>query len=268
MLAPVLRPRAVGDVRLPRPQHLSPHRLLQQVLHGARRLRAWADRRQATVSIHAPAWGATTKRSNSTASCLFRVISTVANVESTINIYKEQNFGIFGAYMNRLHFKNLQKTSPSTDVINSNFVYTDIAMDIRKQEHVDTFGVVYQGRNYSGKDLAVSHDEEAIATELYTLFSTRPGQRLLIPTYGCDLRRFIGEPINGDTAYSISSEIQRSISAWVSRVVLKNVIVEPKIDNNEYYIKISIDIPKLGRPNVSLFTKFSKFGNFSRVKGY
>lgn len=170
--------------------------------------------------------------------------------------------------MGAIYLKNLQKTSTATDVVNKHYTFTDVAMDIHQEQRVDMYGVRNRGTSYLGKDLAVTHDEASIADALYSLFATSPGDRLLLPTYGCDIRRFIGENITANTARGLGEKISASIKTWEPRVTVTKITVAPVEDRNEYWIDIRVSVPILGIPSVNVFAKFSKFGDFTRVRDF
>lgn len=75
--------------------------------------------------------------------------------------------------------------------------------------------------NTSGNQLIMVADEEDIKESLYILMHTLPGERLMLPEYGCNLRLLVFENI--DTAFN--NEVQDIIFKAILRY-------EPRIKFN------------------------------------
>ena len=75
--------------------------------------------------------------------------------------------------------------------------------------------------NTSGNQLIMVADEEDIKESLYILMHTLPGERLMLPEYGCNLRLLVFESI--DTAFN--NEVQDIIFKAILRY-------EPRIKFN------------------------------------
>lgn len=61
-------------------------------------------------------------------------------------------------------------------------------------------------------------DDEAIRQSLLLLLSTRPGERVMRPTYGCDLDRLVFSP-NDDTSAGLAMHlVQQAVTRWEPRV--------------------------------------------------
>jgi phage baseplate assembly protein W len=79
--------------------------------------------------------------------------------------------------------------------------------------------------NASGQQLLMVSDEEDIKESLYILMHTIPGERLMLPEYGCNLRLLVFENI--DTAFNND----------VQQIIFKAILqYEPRIKFN--YTKI------------------------------
>lgn len=92
--------------------------------------------------------------------------------------------------------------------------------------------------------------------------TTKKGERPLLPTFGIDLYRYIGEPIVPNTAESIAREIQQGINRWEPRVTIKNIFVIPNPDQLIYNILLIL-IPKLLTDEQLLLG-----GNLAQEKGF
>ncbi len=75
-----------------------------------------------------------------------------------------------------------------------------------------------------GAHMAV--DTEDIRQSLRILFSTQLNERIMRPTYGCDLHSAIFENINDDLLASIRTNITDSILRYEQRVSLEKINIE------------------------------------------
>lgn len=66
--------------------------------------------------------------------------------------------------------------------------------------------------------LALVQGGETVRQALLLLLSTRPGERVLRPEYGCDLHRLVFEPNDDTTAGIAIHHVRRAIERWEPRV--------------------------------------------------
>jgi Bacteriophage baseplate protein W len=66
--------------------------------------------------------------------------------------------------------------------------------------------------------LAWVEGEQTVRQALLLLLSTRPGERVLRPEYGCDLHRLVFEPNDDTTAGVVLHHVRRAIERWEPRV--------------------------------------------------
>lgn len=57
-----------------------------------------------------------------------------------------------------------------------------------------------------------------IEQSLLILFQTRPGERVMQPSYGCRLQDYVFEPMNGATRAGIEAAIRRAITFFEARI--------------------------------------------------
>jgi len=93
-------------------------------------------------------------------------------------------------------------------------------------------------------------DEPDIRSSLDILFSTDPGERVMQPTYGCALRRFVFEPMNVSTKTLMEKTIKDALMFHVPRIIVDKIQIglEENTDtrlitetNNQGFLPISID---------------------------
>ena len=90
-------------------------------------------------------------------------------------------------------------------------------------------------------------DEDDIRQSLVILLGTAVGERILEPTYGCQLHRFVFEPVDTTLRTQIEEYVRDAILYHEPRVVLERVQVTG--DQNEGRLDITVDyrIPTINR---------------------
>jgi phage baseplate assembly protein W len=71
------------------------------------------------------------------------------------------------------------------------------------------------GRN---GEIAMIEDDDAIRQSLLLLISTRPGERIMRPEYGCELHRLVFSPNDDTTAGLAIHYVRRAVERWEPRV--------------------------------------------------
>ena len=123
--------------------------------------------------------------------------------------------------------------------------YTDMFLDMDQEP----FEILIGNRRVSGngRDMKVAFDLNAIRNSINNLFNTLPGERLLLPDYGCDLRQYIFEPISESNARFIGRTITQALKQWEPRVTLVNMNIDAYIERAEYDITLVLEVPFLVR---------------------
>lgn len=85
-----------------------------------------------------------------------------------------------------------------------------------------TFPPTFRERDHT---LELVSEEEDIRQSLYLLIATSPGERILHPAYGCDLQKFVFEPMSETLRHEIKDAVSRAISLFELRVVVEEVEV-------------------------------------------
>ena len=87
--------------------------------------------------------------------------------------------------------------------------------------------------------------KDQIKSNLLNLLLTDIGERVMNPTFGCNLRRFIFEGITSANIDALVASLGNSISIFVPEVTVTNITVVPTPDSNiidltiSYYLNIS-----------------------------
>jgi phage baseplate assembly protein W len=92
-----------------------------------------------------------------------------------------------------------------------------------------------------GRDGGISFvgGEEIIRQSIETILDTDPGERVMLPTFGCGLRRYLMEPNTTATRASMQQEIEDALSRWEPRIQLTSVAVTPGDDPSLVWIEIA-----------------------------
>lgn len=140
--------------------------------------------------------------------------------------------------------------------INKGYLYKDVAFDLEPQYSFNN----QLNRKEFLKDIQAIFDVEAIKNSIVNAFLTSPGQKILNPRFGVDLRRYLFEPIDEFTAESIEDDIKKKLPRWEPRITIENVSVLPNEDNLEYHITLQINVPSLNITGLSIKSKLNSAG--------
>jgi phage baseplate assembly protein W len=81
--------------------------------------------------------------------------------------------------------------------------------------------------------------KDQVKSNLVNLLLTDIGERVMNPTFGCDLKRFIFEGITDENTSLIIESVTNSINIFVPEVTVTNITIIPNTDYN--LIDINID---------------------------
>ena len=88
-----------------------------------------------------------------------------------------------------------------------------------------SFPPTFQKSETDGCSVRMVSDVEDIRDSLTILFSTRPGERVMRPTYGSALEDLLFEPVNVSLITYVKDTIQKSILYYEPRIDLESVEV-------------------------------------------
>lgn len=140
---------------------------------------------------------------------------------------------------------------PSTEeeqALKRGFLYKDVLFDIR----LDYTTNPELFKEAEKVDLQPIYDSACILTSLRNIFTTSPGEKLLNPTFGLDLRDYLFETVSETRAFFIGQDIYEGLSIQEPRVQIESITVTAVIDEQTYEIDLNISIPTLDVNNLSL----------------
>ena len=138
------------------------------------------------------------------------------------------------------------------------YLYKDLFLDLETSVYYNK----QLNKNSILKDVQASFDENAIRNSITNIFLTAPGQKILSPEFGLDLRRYLFEPISDFNAFAIKDDIDNRLPIMEPRVEVENVEVVSLPDDNEYIISLQINIPSLNVYGLSLRSALNNNGYF------
>lgn len=95
----------------------------------------------------------------------------------------------------------------------------------------------------SGKrDIDLFKNEDAVKTAIKNILLTDRGERFFNPTYGSDIKSILFEPIGPAAEVALKNFIITAIENFEPRANLLEVIVNPLLDENSYYISITFSV--------------------------
>ena len=70
---------------------------------------------------------------------------------------------------------------------------------------------------------ALSHSEEKIKESIHIILGTAKGERVMRPTFGCDIHDFTFAVINSSTLTQIKSAVKEALVLWEPRIEVTRV---------------------------------------------
>jgi hypothetical protein len=111
-----------------------------------------------------------------------------------------------------------------------------------------------------GPDHAFSYvgGMDLIRQSVTTILDTEPGERVMLPSFGCGLRRYLMEPNSLSTRTAMAEDITEALRLWEPRIVLTNVAVTPGEDPSLVWIGIAYERTADRRPDNLVFPFYLK----------
>ena len=93
-----------------------------------------------------------------------------------------------------------------------------------------------------GYFLSTTTTIEAVKNNVKLLLSTDKGERIFQPNLGIGLRRFLFEPITGETTLAIQNEIIDTFNFWLPFVTIQDIQIETTSADGTNQNQISINV--------------------------
>ena len=137
------------------------------------------------------------------------------------------------------------------------YTYKDIHLDLKPNKKISDFGL---HRKANTTDIEESRDEAAIKNSINNIFNTVPGEKLLNPAFGADLKRYLFEPMTKSVAESIGEAIKFSIDRFEPRVTIVKIRVGMNHDINQFDITLILEIPTLNNKKTVMAGRLTSNG--------
>lgn len=95
-------------------------------------------------------------------------------------------------------------------------------------------------RSTGGVDMLSA--EADIQSSLEILLSTRVGERVMQPKYGCNMDRLLFEPLDTTLQAYMKDLIRTAILYFEPRIILNDVVLEPEVLEGRILIKIDYTV--------------------------
>jgi len=128
------------------------------------------------------------------------------------------------------------------------YQYKDILLDLIPEYTVT--GELYKSPEQ--KDFKADYDINAIKNSIRNLLTTSPGEKILNPAYGCDLRGLLFEQVTKDIGNQIGKIIYNQITTFEPRIRIDNIKITMDTDNQQYEVDLSFSVPTLNLVGISI----------------
>lgn len=152
-------------------------------------------------------------------------------------------------------------TLPKAREYTRDFAFADLHLDIKTSftNKNEVYAINEQ------KDLVVDYDLQAIKNSIVNIFTTSPGEKILNPTFGLDLRDYLFEPVSEAVAAQISTAILNGFIRQEPRITfLQRPTVISNLDEQGYTISMLVSVPFL-EISEFLFQGLLNFEGFSVI---
>jgi|SRR5579884_210282 len=92
----------------------------------------------------------------------------------------------------------------------------------------------------AARGLSFSSGEQKIQESIWLILATAPGERQMLPTFGCGIHSYVFAPNNPATRGHIAHEVRTALTNWEARIDVQDVRVDSssQMDN---LLLISVD---------------------------
>lgn len=119
-------------------------------------------------------------------------------------------------------------------------------------------GVRFPFRPHADGSMRPIEGMELIRQSVGVILDTEPGERIMLPSFGCGLRRYLMEPNNQATRTGMAEDITTALSQWEPRIRLLSVGVTPGEDPSLVWIDIAYERTADRRPDNLVFPFYLK----------
>jgi phage baseplate assembly protein W len=89
-------------------------------------------------------------------------------------------------------------------------------------------------QNYTSIDRAVANAKNLLLTE--------KGERIMLPTFGTDIKKTLFENITDETIVDLENNIRTSFATWLPYIFINELAITDDRDYNKLFIKLVISL--------------------------
>lgn len=144
---------------------------------------------------------------------------------------------------------NIVKPTTQVEVaLRNGYLYKDIGFDLvnRYTDNVELY------KNNENTDLKPIYDANAVLNSIKNILTTSPGEKLLNPLFGVDLRDYLFDPVTETRAFFLGTDLYNGLTEQEPRITIDRVDVVAAIDEQQYDIDLNISIPSLNINGITL----------------
>lgn len=113
------------------------------------------------------------------------------------------------------------------EIIRGSIPPNKISSGIKRKDVNKRFGLQFPFTNTSRGYFSKMADEQVIRSNLRQLIMTEPGERVMLPDYGCPLKSLLFMPLDDDVITEMRERILFSVNTYLPTVVVLDLIVVP-----------------------------------------
>jgi hypothetical protein len=87
-------------------------------------------------------------------------------------------------------------------------------------------------------DVSMAEYEEDVRQAVHIVLGSNFGERVMRPTFGADLQRFVFEPVSTTTLALVRQRVEEALVTWEPRIDVRDVRVTSNAARNELLIQI------------------------------
>lgn len=95
----------------------------------------------------------------------------------------------------------------------------------------------------------IAYDFDVINQSIQMILSTSPGERVMLPLFGCNINSYIFEACTPLNARLLELDIEDALAEFENRVIVTGVVVTISINQQAFYITINYTLAATGQPS-------------------
>ncbi len=93
-------------------------------------------------------------------------------------------------------------------------------------------------QNFFSIDQAIANSKNLLLTE--------PGERVMLPDFGCGLKSALFEQLTDDAVDVLENRIKRSFQTYLPYIFIQELVLTPNPDKNTLFVKLDISLSESG----------------------